>query len=366
MSKKDLQLPELIAKVKGGDEGAFEELYERYFRLAYFIAYKICQSDADTKDIVQEAFVEVKRSIHSLQSPDAFKFWLNRIILSKSRNLFRKNKYHGYDEDTYNAKSNLVEGREYMLPAQNSRNYSDKEVLAQLIDTLPDIQRQVLVLFYLEQFSILEVASILEISEGTVKSRLSYARANLRKKVELYERVNDIKLNFHNIGEAISAALIAEMATIQLPKSLVALSLLSKHKGSPLQSFVTTTLGKTALATLCVGTTVVGGAMVVQEMKKQEVVLPSKSQQEIPQSEESFPEINALGKKIVTAKSAYFNIRYFACCEEEMKNLSDQEMQDIGSIFEKLEEVESPYYEALVDEGWLASFEKIRNEHNEK
>lgn len=360
MSNKSLQLSELIEKVKNKDDGAFEELYERYFRLVYYLAYKQCRNEADSKDIVQETFVEVQRSIHTLQNPNAFKFWLNRIALSKCLNMFRKNKYSLIDEDQIYAKNHLIEEREYMLPEKDARKLSDKEVLAKLINTLPSGQQQVLVLFYLEQFSIHEVAALMKISEGTVKSRLSYARATLRKKIEQYEHLNDTKLNFHSLSEAISVAMLAEVATIHLPKSIALFAFLPKKWLASFQSVATTVVGKAAFITICLGGASIGSVYTIQAWNEQHAQASQKVPLQVQGNAEtdvSFPKLEVLGKEVNTAKAAYFNLRFTACCEEEMKNLSEQQRMDIEKIYTTLKEVDSPYYQSLIDEGWMTSFE---------
>ena len=94
MNKTD---PSLIRKVQAKDEEAFNLLYHRYVKLVYYIAYRICKNDADSQDIVQDTFLQVKRMIHNLKNPSLFKFWLNQIAISKCKNLFRKNHYINVD-----------------------------------------------------------------------------------------------------------------------------------------------------------------------------------------------------------------------------------------------------------------------------
>lgn len=364
MKKEKIKDEELIRQLQQGDEAAFNQLYERYVKLVYFIAYKMCKNDADSKDVVQETFIEVKRAIHSLQNPSVFKFWLNRITISKCKNLFRKNKYANMDDENAYVMTNTIEERSYLIPEKAMHFQSDHEVLSSFIDQLPISQKEVLILFYLEQFSIDEISNIMDIPSGTVKSRLSYGRASLKELITKYEDRNGIRLSFHSLGEAIGACLIGEYAKIKVPSILLGGSALGIGSGvhstffSMFQSVVTTGLAKVGI----IATLVVGGSGAVFVAYKANVAKTSPEsivQTAIDVEEERipFPTVHVMNKDIDTAKSAYFNIKLWACCEEEMKNLSTEQMQDIHSVYSALKEVKSPYYDALVNEGWALSFE---------
>ena len=83
MTEKEYTDEELVLMLQNNDEEAFNLLYHRYVKLVYYIAYRICKNDADSQDIVQDTFLQVKRMIHNLKNPSLFKFWLNQIAISK-------------------------------------------------------------------------------------------------------------------------------------------------------------------------------------------------------------------------------------------------------------------------------------------
>ena len=66
----------LIEAVKKHEEGAFEQLYNEFYKLAYFFANKLCRNEADAKDAVQDTFIEVHRSIHTLKENNAQNIFL--------------------------------------------------------------------------------------------------------------------------------------------------------------------------------------------------------------------------------------------------------------------------------------------------
>ena len=83
---------ELVKRLQSGDESAFDELYHTYYARAIAIANRLTNNQADAQDVVQEAFLQVHKSIQSLQDPQFFYSWLNRIIHSKCVNLFYRNR----------------------------------------------------------------------------------------------------------------------------------------------------------------------------------------------------------------------------------------------------------------------------------
>lgn len=352
MINKEINDAELIRMVQADDEQAFNLLYERYVKLAYYIAFRFCNNDADSQDVVQETFLQIKRTIKDLKNPDLFKYWLNKITISKCKNLFRKNKYVTYDDEHYEAKNNLMETREDVQPTYLLKFNSDKEVMNALIDELPEGQREVVILHYLEQFSIEETASLLEIPEGTVKSRLSYARTALKMKVEQYEKENQIQLNFHSLDGLIAAALLASFAHFATP----ALSVRFVHKEFDLSKLFSTWTGKLALSVLlfaCGGTAVIMTQSNSEE--KEDTTFMKVAEEEV----NTFPAITIRNTTITSARSAYYIIKTWACCEEEMNLLSQEELDEVYRLYQVMKNHNSTYYQSLEEEGWCLSLETI-------
>lgn len=350
MNNKQISDTELIHRVQADDEQAFNQLYERYVKLVYYIAFRFCNNDADSQDVVQETFLQIKRTIKDLKNPELFKYWLNKITISKCKNLFRKNKYVTYDDEHYEAKNNLLETREDVQPACLLKFNSDKDIMNALIDELPKGQRDVVILHYLEQFSIEETASLLEIPEGTVKSRLSYARSTLKAKIEQYEQENHTKLNFHSLDGLIAAALLASLDHFKMP----ALSLGLVHKRIDLSKLFSTWAGKLAVSMIVLA----GAGMTAAMMKDHSVVREDNSL--IQEAEiNTFPAVTIRNTSITSARSAYYTIKTWACCEEEMNLLSKDELADVYQLYQVMKKHNSNYYQSLEDTGWCHSLETI-------
>ncbi len=352
MTEKEYTDEELVLMLQNNDEEAFNLLYHRYVKLVYYIAYRICKNDADSQDIVQDTFLQVKRMIHNLKNPSLFKFWLNQIAISKCKNLFRKNKYVTYDDEHYEAKNNLIETREDVLPESVLKFESDKEVLNAFIDELPQGQKETVILHYLEQFSIEETAAILELPQGTVKSRLSYARNSLRKKIELYERTTGVKLNFHSVDGLIASALIFSLGKAVLPtEMLIPASTVNVSLWQRFSSAVSTKATVAAFASITLLTVGVGNIIFSNDAHTQENQLQNR-----------FPAVTVRSTKITNAREAYFHIKTWACCHEEMMIMDTDKLKDVYYLYQIMKRDHSVYYEALRNEGWINDLERIYNE----
>lgn len=349
MAEKEYTDEELVLMLQNDSEEAFNLLYQRYVKLVYYIAFRICKNDADSQDIVQETFLQVKRMINNLNNPSLFKFWLNQIVISRCKNLFRKNKYVTYDDEHYEAKNNLIETREDVLPEAILKFESDKAVLCAFIDELPQGQREVVVLHYLEQFSVEETAAILELPQGTVKSRLSYARTALRKKIELYEKTTGVKLNFHSIDGFIAQALLFSFGKAKLPKGLLIPASVKKPSlWKQVSSAISIKTGIAAVVAVSLLTITIWNSNWFQS-EDQNLV-------------SSFPEVTLRSKRITNAREAYFHIKTWACCHEEMEIMDTDKLADVYYLYQIMKRDNSVYYSSLVNEGWTNDLERIYNE----
>ena len=177
---------EMIQAVLEGDPQAYRVLVERYERRIYFVVYGMVRNTEDARDLAQEAFVKAFQNLHRFRLDSKFYTWICRIAMNLSIDHLRKMKHRGHAEfDEMRSKS---EGAQVVrLHSQNmdpSEAASRKQVLKTImdaVDTLPDDQRQVLVLRELEEMPYREISEILDVPEGTVMSRLYYARRRLQE-----------------------------------------------------------------------------------------------------------------------------------------------------------------------------------------
>ena len=168
---------QIIRRAQAGDRQAFAALFEQYKNLVYRSAYLVLGDTHDAEDALQEVFVIVYKSLSSFDPRrGALTTWLHRITLNHCLNHRRKRNLAGVHLDEVVLKSDFPD-----LPM------ADKDAIWQAIHALSERQKAVVVLRYYWELSYGDVAQILEIPLGTVKSRLELAIRTLRQSLEKQE-----------------------------------------------------------------------------------------------------------------------------------------------------------------------------------
>lgn len=328
------QTEALIQRIQANDEIAFQQFYEEWYPKAFYIALAITHHEADAKDAAQETMIEIHKSIHKLRDIKFFKLWLNRIVISKCNRIFRKQKAVTMDLEQKQSLLAKEEERSEFLPSDHIRYVSDTEVLEQLLKKLSPIYREVLVLMYYEQCSIKEIADILEIPEGTVKSRLNSAKLKLKEEIQAYEKENQVKLNFREEAFGVLLPLVYQ----GMRKESVS-SIISADPKQPF-SFSHFLTSKFMIATICSMIAVCGLGIASQINKG------GNSSQDYADSKETVYE-NPIQFKDITVqndKEAYFVLMKYAHCEFERKQLSDKENNTADELIQILADHNSKYY----------------------
>lgn len=158
-------------------EREFGERLRETSSLAFRVAYGVLRNREDAEDVAQEAFVRAHDRIGQLRDRDAFKAWLVRMSWRLSIDRYRSNKRRAVREQA-------VEVDEGPSAEQVAEAQERSERLWAAIDELPEKLRIAVVLGAIEGHDIAEVARLLEIPEGTVKSRLFLARKALAEKLQ--------------------------------------------------------------------------------------------------------------------------------------------------------------------------------------
>jgi RNA polymerase sigma-70 factor, ECF subfamily len=166
----------LVLRCQEGDPAAFEELVGRWQERLWRHAWRLIGDNDAAWDALQEAWLGVSRGIHNLTDPAAFSGWAYRIVTHKCRDWLRRRRRQRRIEELYSE-----DVKELYDPQQTTRDYT---TLKEAVEQLSGPDRAILSLRYEEGFDTAEIAAILEIVEGTVKSRLYYARQRLKKFLE--------------------------------------------------------------------------------------------------------------------------------------------------------------------------------------
>lgn len=173
---------ELVEKVAKGDFQAFEELFNKYKSSAMRTAYLICGNKTTSEDIVQETFVQCYLNINNLKNPDYFKTWFFKILTRMAWKLSKSDsKNIPIDEIFSKAELNQNHEKDSMTKCLESETV---QIVRNTVNNLDEKYRTVVVLYYFNGFSVKEIANMLDIFEGTVKSRLFKARRILKGKIE--------------------------------------------------------------------------------------------------------------------------------------------------------------------------------------
>jgi RNA polymerase sigma-70 factor (ECF subfamily) len=169
----------LIARAVKGDREAARALYDRHAERIYRLAYRLA-GDADlAADLTQDVFVRAFREIGKFRGEAAFGTWLHRVAVTTCLNGLRKIKRLRTREVTLE----LAEGEAHDHAAVSPEV---RDAVAAAIEALPESLRVVLVMYSLEGYSHAEIAAAVGIAEGTSRSRVFEARAQLRARLALH------------------------------------------------------------------------------------------------------------------------------------------------------------------------------------
>lgn len=178
----------LVQKAQKGDVKAFEKIVEDYQGVVYSVAYRYAENTQDAADMAQEVFIKMFKNINSFQEKSKLSTWIYRvatnmcidIVKKESRNSVAYSFDEGYeDKDGSTLYNGLVD--DSMQPDEIVEKREIKDAVNSAISKLSDKYKTVIILRDIEGLHYEEIAEIVDCSVGTVKSRISRGRKNLRK-----------------------------------------------------------------------------------------------------------------------------------------------------------------------------------------
>jgi RNA polymerase sigma-70 factor (ECF subfamily) len=183
----------LVQRVQAGDVRAFDQLITKYRERLYAIIYNLTSNREDTSDLAQEAFIKAFRSIKNFKGDSSFFTWLYRIAVNASLTHLKRTRmrrFFSFDNlDEQVSKSELIEALTDQLQTDKPSLVKElQEKLNEALQRLSLKHRTVVVLFEIEGLSHQEIAQVMECSEGTVRSRLHYAKQQLQSYLQDYLR----------------------------------------------------------------------------------------------------------------------------------------------------------------------------------
>lgn len=171
MEEKDL-----ICRAARGDAEAFRQLVEAYQTPAYRLAARMCGPDS-AEDVTQEAFLAAWRALPEFRGDCRFSTWLYRLVSNAAIDCLRREKKHRDTGDVDDLE--LPDGGP--SPQEQAEQSDTRDAVRRALDRLSPEHRQVLLLRFMQELDYGEIARALNVSEGTVKSRINRAKSKLRE-----------------------------------------------------------------------------------------------------------------------------------------------------------------------------------------
>ena len=182
MNDEQMREQRLVAAARGGDEGAFETLVRLYEKRVFALAVRMCGSREDAAEASQEAFLAAWQGLAFFRGESSFSTWLYRLTSNACVDLLRREGRHraaaGPSLDDEEAGLDVPD--QTLSPQDEAERRELRESIDRGLEALTPEHRQVLVLREMHQLSYDEIADVLSLDVGTVKSRISRARKQLR------------------------------------------------------------------------------------------------------------------------------------------------------------------------------------------
>ena len=163
-------MEEVVKLAKQGDKLAYQRLIETLSVYLYNIAQAMLKNDEQAADAISNTILKAYTKIKTLKKPGYFKTWISRILINECKDILRKNKKVVYIEDYYNQAN------------EQEIDTISKEEKIDVIDAINKLDKKtkdVVILYYYNELKIEKIATILNLPEGTVKSRLNTAKNKL-------------------------------------------------------------------------------------------------------------------------------------------------------------------------------------------
>ena len=248
-------IKELVLSAKNGNKKAFDKLYELTHNDVWYNCLSLLKDEDNAKDIMQETYITAFLKLDTLKDEEKFCGWLTAIATNKCKNKLKGKVEYQIDDEVLITEA---ETDELMLPEEYITKAEKRKVLLQIMeDTLSFNQYQTVLMFYFDEMSISEIAQGLEISEGTVKSRLNSSRAKMKTAIEDYEKKSGDKLHsvvvvpfFTTIFKEEAKSLAVPNITIKLPNGQTLATSATKGIATGAKSTVSSIVKATATATV--------------------------------------------------------------------------------------------------------------------
>lgn len=189
------KISEIMIRLQSGDKGAFQDLYENTSRYIYSCIIQNGITGDNVEEVMQETYLSIYNSYMTLKNPLSGMAWMKKIAYYKSIDFIR---VHQKENLAYTAEQleyfEELPDDQIVLPEDFVSNVETQKIVRSMIEALPSDQKSVLYAFYYNDCKISEISKIMDMPEGTVKTKLYRAKASLKTKVEDYSKKSGTKL----------------------------------------------------------------------------------------------------------------------------------------------------------------------------
>ena len=173
-------------------EKELEKLYNEAYKAVYWTALSILKNKEDAEDVVQETFITAFEQYDSLKDKSKAVAWIKKIAANKSLNIVTRKRTVNVGDEVLEEVEDIGDN---FLPDSMIESEETRKIIMDIIhNSLSEDTAMTIILFYFDEMSIKEIAEALNIPQGTVLSRLNYAKKKIKKEVEKYEKENKDKL----------------------------------------------------------------------------------------------------------------------------------------------------------------------------
>lgn len=178
---------ELIRQAKNGDLKAYEDIIGLYEKRVFSTIYYMAKNDNDVEDIAQEVFIKIYKNLNNFKEESSLYTWIYRITVNVCIDELKKRKKVVYIDEKIDTKDGEVELQlpdDSKSPTDIAEDNELKYRLEKCIKKLPESQRMMIILRDIKGFTYMEIAEIMKMNLGTVKSKINRARAALKELLE--------------------------------------------------------------------------------------------------------------------------------------------------------------------------------------
>ena len=177
------ELAKIVKQVQNNKKKYFENLFSEIYKTIYYLSYKFLNNAAEAEDVSQDIVLYIYNHIDELKTPEGFNKWMNRIIYNKCKDHVRK--LSNRREDDFQEKEGIKEE----IGLQNSpekviQKKEKNQFVLEIIEDLPTKQKEVVLLYYYQQLTAQEIATVLACSLPSIQNRLHKAKKSIRDRVE--------------------------------------------------------------------------------------------------------------------------------------------------------------------------------------